>query len=104
VITGIRSSICAVDRAERKAGELHPVLDGDYPGPIDFREPLPGLARGRAQRRAAAGYSSAASPSLDGRVMPRTPFTFSSISAIIAGLSLRKSFAFSRPWPIFWPL
>ena len=32
--------------------------------------------------------------------MPSTAFTFSSTSAMSAGLSLRNIFAFSRPWPI----
>ena len=46
-------------------------------------------------------YSSSSLP-LPGAafVTPRTSFTFASISAITAGLSRRKSLAFSRPWPM----
>jgi hypothetical protein len=36
-------------------------------------------------------------------LIPRTPFTFSSISSIMLWLSFRNIFAFSRPCPMRWP-
>ena len=81
------------------------------PGPSTLSDLLPGpfgpAMPGAADRRAGAfGQSSVTttlSASLSFPEIPRTTFTFSSISAISAGLSFRYIFAFSRPWPIFWP-
>jgi hypothetical protein len=109
---------------KNEEAEARPLVTVGIPGPIGSRERHLGPSMsscyparsGRALARicgaspkpgqprlyspsSTSGSAVGASP-----VMPSTTFTFSSISAIIAGLSLRYIFAFSRPWPIFWPL
>ncbi len=63
--------------------------------------PKPSVSTYCAPYSSAASTSSAAAAAL---LMPSTPLTFSSISAITAGLSFRNIFAFSRPCPIRWEL
>src|SRR5690606_6025304 len=77
----------------------------EVPGPGVNGEQRPGPYSQRHARYApAVDQSSASAVSSCGALdTPSTTFTFSSTSAIIAGLSRRKSFAFSRPWPIFCP-
>jgi len=112
-------------RPRSKKTEERPLVSVGIPGPIDARERLLGpffvLPPAEAGQRLFAcrvptrgrhstcftAYSTSSVPSGTpgwSALMPSTPFTFSSISAIIAGLSFRYIFAFSRPWPIFWPL
>ncbi len=63
---------------------------------------FPLTSRPSPSRPSPVAYSSVTSPSATGAglLMPSTPLTFSSISAMMAGLSFRNIFAFSRPCPI----
>ena len=93
---------------DRRPGKKEPgsrsLFRREFPGPIVARLLLPGSILPAGVRRRA--YSSVTSMSLitSRGPTPSNAFTFSSTSAISAGLSLRYSFAFSRPCPIFWPL
>jgi hypothetical protein len=109
---------------KNEEAEARPLVTVGIPGPIGSRErhlgPSMSSCYPRTKRESPCSHlrcqpgtgptppysASSTSGSAVGAspVMPSTTFTFSSISAIIAGLSLRYIFAFSRPWPIFWPL
>ena len=77
--------------------------DSGPPPRSKFIHPAPSAVRRQSVltplTRRPSPYSSVTSPSAigTGLLMPRTPFTFSSISAITVALSFRNSFAFSRP-------
>ena len=83
-----------------EAGE-RPFEQCGVPGPNILREQPSGPRHCRTPVFRSS-YSSATSTSTACSLpfIPRTTFTFSSTSAIIAGLSLRNSLAFSRPWPM----